>query len=301
MNEEDFFKSIDVRLSNIGCDETWRRKIANQEIWFSPISRNDQSSIDETLNKGDLGIQYLNEAKKHNLSFAIVGIGDIDLRKVEDFYIVDPREKIKIKVSKEKYLYYKIGGWGTQFVDDVFKVFADLMESHEKSNLKNVNFENSKDPMEELAEIESRAAELRNQLNLPPLVVKDKEAEIKAVEEAVESQEPNFNPFKKVEEPQPEPVAIVSQPFVNMDGVEIDSSLNKNMSIPISSDAKQRVEKRAAEYAQMEGVELPDKTPIPVANPNILDAKIEHKVVDPPVIDRRPSTQSRNPRFSPTR
>jgi hypothetical protein len=303
--DDDFFKSIDERLSNIGRDETWKRKIAGRDIWFAPISRNNQSIIDEILNKGDLGIQYLNEAKKHNLSYAIVGVDDIDLRQIKEFYVTDLKEKKKLQVSREKYLYHKIGDWGTQFVDDVFKVFADLMTAHEKKNLKDVSFENTKDPLEELSELESRVAELREQLKLPPLVVKNQTEETKALEQAVSESdsEPgsDFNPFKTVKQPEvgTEPI---QKPFVNMENVEIDASLRNQQLTPV--DVKQRVQKRSTEYAQIENLDqeqVIEKKPIPVANPNILDKHLERKEVEPPVLDPRPSHQSRNPRFSPPR
>lgn len=172
--DPDFLRELDAHVTNVGTDECWKRPIGGRVIWFAPIPFDSQAKINETLANEDLGAAALAEAKKVTLSFSIVGIDEIDLREYKNvgevFPVYDVRLKKEVKVTLDRYLAIKIQKWGAEFVDQAFDVFADLMVSHKNMNLKDIKFENAKDPHEELAELEMRAGELRERLGMPHLV-----------------------------------------------------------------------------------------------------------------------------------
>lgn len=177
--DETFFQELDSHISNIGSDKVWKRKIGGIEVWFTPISYTGQGkAMDKLLSDGE---GTLAETKRLSLANSIVGFDQFDLVKYRNagpVFPVQVRDEdgalVRAKVDLQKYVYDKISGWDSEFVDTAYKVFADLMEGHSKFLVKDVKFENLKSPTEELAELEQRVAELRDQLDLPQLVEPDR-------------------------------------------------------------------------------------------------------------------------------
>jgi hypothetical protein len=109
-----------------------------------------------------------------------------------------------------KYLSHKMEEWGIEWVDSAFEVFADIMETLKKENLKEVKFDNARSKQEELAELEEKVNDLRTELKMPRLVEEKpepEEAEAKgaatapaippAIPPSDELARP-FNPFQKI-------------------------------------------------------------------------------------------------------
>jgi hypothetical protein len=118
-------------------------------------------------------MNVINETKRVTLSFSIVGINELDLREYRDNIPRFPgisKDGSKVKVTLDRYIYNKMTYWGAQYIDDVFSVFADLIETDQKENLKNIKFENAKDPESELEELQKKVDELREALGKPRLV-----------------------------------------------------------------------------------------------------------------------------------
>jgi hypothetical protein len=166
------------------------------------------------LTNQELGSNIIGEVKRMTLSYAIVGFDGFDLRayKNEDpqFPMYDPREKKQVKVALHKYLSHKMEEWGIEWVDSAFEVFADIMETLKKENLKEVKFDNARSKQEELAELEEKVNDLRTELKMPRLVEEKpepEEAEAKgaatapaippAIPPSDELARP-FNPFQKI-------------------------------------------------------------------------------------------------------
>ncbi len=173
MDTPDFIAELEKAITNAGADEVWKRTIGDKVLWLSPVQSTGQEKTNEMLANPELGVNVVFESKKITLSHAIVGIGELDLRQYRGGAAVFPilnKEGKPVKVRLEEYIFYKMKGWGGQYVDDVFAVYADLLETHQKNNLKEIRFENAKDPRLELLELETRVAELRSQLGMPPLV-----------------------------------------------------------------------------------------------------------------------------------
>jgi hypothetical protein len=176
--DDDFFRDLDDKLTSVGSDEVWKRNIGNRNIWFSPVTFKGQSEVrslmEEANNTMSLGSNIIAEAQRKTLSHAIVGIDDISFLPYRNsshvFPMEDPRLGKVVKVDLSSYIYHKMGDWGDQFLDDVFKVFTDLIGTHEKNNLKNIIFENSRDPKEEHDDLYGRLIEIRQRLGLPELV-----------------------------------------------------------------------------------------------------------------------------------
>lgn len=222
--DADFLKELDDKFSNVGREQLWKKKIGEHIIWFSPPSQDDQMKINEIMSSDDLGVHLLSEVKKQTLALSIVGIDDLDLTKTRVIGPVPHPKKPgeSVNLPLDKFIYVKISQWGAQFVDDAFRVFADLMETHEKENLKNIKFENLKDPAVELAEAEARVDELRSQLGID-MPTEAEIARAAAEEEEEENLEENlegFDPFKSPgesggripqdrREPPPQPVIPV--------------------------------------------------------------------------------------------
>jgi hypothetical protein len=212
--DADFLKELDDKFSNVGREVIWKKKIGEHTIWFSPPAQDDQMKINETMSDDSLGIHIFSEVKKRTLAYSIVGIDDLDLTQIKVIGPVkDPKTKKPVNVPIDKFIYVKVSEWGAQFVDDAFKVFADLMETHEKDNLKDITFENLKDPAVELAEAEARVDELRQQLGVNmPSEAEIAKAAAEELEEEEAEEESGFDPFKPPEvsvrppqEPEPEP------------------------------------------------------------------------------------------------
>lgn len=338
--DESFFQELDAHITNVGTDKCWKRRIGGVNVWFSPIPYEGQLQANEALaslsklaetgeSDDGSGMDAIQETKRITLSHAIVGFDNFDLRKfrfagpcIPVLQSVGGKEK-QVKVELHKYIRAKIAGWGSDFVDTAFDVFADLMETHKRDIVKDIKFENLKDPKEELAELEMKAAQIRDQLNLPPMVeaeplgserssaeleVDDREASREIEESHPEAQQAeDFNPFKPVEpetdaappveeetvfpeRPLPPPVQTVPVPVPGrMEGAS-----------PIQRELVSRSQARPAQT-----VVVPSGTPddphsaIPSVPNDVLERPAEKKVVQPPRIDSRPAAQSRNPRFAP--
>lgn len=209
--DDDFFEELDRKVSNPVADVSWERTIGGVDIVFAPIDFEHQAKVNETLQRDDLGTQVLQETKRISMAAAIVGVNGMDLRKLSGKkLIIQGRDGKKKSVDVAGYMYEKMRGWDSEFLDACFSVFADLMDSHRKKLVDAVAFENAKDPREELLELEARAAEIREGLEMPPLVEVGSEAARTESDftpedrEELEDQEaPDFDPF----EVQPPPEA----------------------------------------------------------------------------------------------
>ena len=325
--DADFFSQLEESISNVGTDELWKETIGHRTVWLSPIPFAGQGKVQEALSNSSLGANIINESKRVTLANAIVGIDEIDLRPYRGagpvFGPVDFPGGKKLKVDLPTYIYHKMAGWGQQFIDDVFSIFADRMESHGKENVKDVKFENARAPVEELADMMLRVTELRIRLGLPPLV-EEGEAEKKTEseqfvedtlaqnEQAPEAKEPEetgpFDPFKtlKVDPVTPQPqrqsrpaapapqASAVPPPPREPDPVPVQS-------VPVASAPMGM--KRAAALADLEN-HVPTSSP---QSPFVASPSVESHVIEPtsrpsgpippPVID--PMKYGRNPRFSP--
>lgn len=321
---EDFFKELEESFSNVGTDEVWEAVVGGRKIKLSPIPFTGQGKVQEALTNRDLGSNVIGESKRITLSHALVGIDNLDLRSYRSagpvFGPVDMPGGKKLKVDLPTYIYIKLGSWGAQFIDDLFNVFADFMETHGKNNVKEVKFENSKNPADELGEVMVRMTELRIQLGLPPMVEKapaeevdeeaefikeqtdraaqmKKDAEAESEEEAPEAPEaPAFDPFRTVEvasrkgsTPKPAPAPPARARPVDPEPV---------MTIPTVSPP-QNV-RRAQQAAELEG-HVPSSTAqnpfIASASSDVIEAPAARPESSLPVID--PKQFGRNPRFSP--
>jgi hypothetical protein len=215
--ELDFIAELDQTLSNVGTDEVWKRKIGKLELWISPMSVTGQEKVTAAVEKAVPGTNIVGESKRVILSNSICGVNKQDLReyRFSDVPVFESknRDGKTVKVTLEKYLYAKMANWSSDYLDDVFSVYSDLMETFTRQNLQEVKFENSKDPHIELKELEEKAAALRAQLGLPKLIEKiDEEPTEEEIARAIDEEEAtnkgdeDFNPFKTIsknEIPQP--------------------------------------------------------------------------------------------------
>lgn len=330
--EPSFLAELEAAVTNVGTDVVWKRQVADRIVWLSPLSYTDQLKVQDTLVNEDLGSNAVQEAKRLTLSHAIVGFDALDLRphRGSMFPGTDKAGK-RLQVTMDKYVYQKIQGWSSDFVDLVFEVFADQMESFKNDLRKDVKFENAKDPYVELAELEERARVLRTELGLPQLagsqpasdVVDPKaDAETEAAETDASSEsegdppgEPEaFNPFRTIARPEPKAPPKAPAPTVEQADELLRSLESPNgtappavpppsaaVPVPIPGTRAATAAARAAELQALEQ-NFPLGTP---QNPyramdsiadEPLDAPAARNHVAPPVIDRV-GQQSRNPRF----
>jgi hypothetical protein len=165
---------LEQAFTNVGREEIWEKQIGDHSIKLSPISFPAQEKVNEVLSNKALGNNVVAETKRVTLSHSIVGLDGIDLTKYREagpvFTILDRKSGKNLKVVLDRYVYEKLNTWSAQYIDDLFEVYADLNESHQKSNLKNIKFENLKEPQIELLELEERVSELRRQLGKPQLI-----------------------------------------------------------------------------------------------------------------------------------
>lgn len=318
--DSDFLAKLDEQISNIGRDECWKREVGGRTVWYSTISYTAQIKVTEAITaEGVSGAFLVAESKRIGLSYAIVGIDEIDLRPYRDsgeiFTIPDPRKPgATVKVDLPKYIYHKMAQWGSDWIDTAFDVFADLMESFNKGNKSKIKFENFKDPHDELLELEVRVAELRGQLKLPHLVesipegkseesISPKHADETPSEPQGSASEPQaidapFDPFKALPEPEEsqEPIpGPIPQPITSLPVADI------NKMSPIE---KAMVSRRSAPASILDS-HPPQSTPdkplvgLPSINQEVLDQKMSgQSPISPPQINKNPANQSRNPRFS---
>lgn len=340
-DDPDFLADIEKAITNVGTDQHWVRKVGGRDIWFSPIPVSAQTKINELMVRKELASNVVLETKRTTLSYAIVGIDNFDLRK---FRFSNPTLQIRdksgklIQVSLDRYIYEKIVNWSGQFVDDAFSVFADLNESHQKNNLKDISFENLKDPHVELLELEVQVREIRKMLGMPNLVEAGSESARAQEETTPEDDEQELPEDDSDEEPSSEPESFASKPeefnpfktvrqdkipdFVlesekemaktraQQDGPVRPSSPMGNV-VPSQEFVRQNFPQSNSPPAPtpvLPSIESSAKpmrlTDIPgVHNPgfpdDVLEAPAPRATVAPPVIDG--NVQSRNPRFSPTR
>lgn len=275
MSEElDFIRDLEAAITNVGSDVSWERKVGSVSLVFSPLTVLAQERVTEQITKMD-GPTIIAESKRATLAHAIVGIGGIDLRghRGSVSFPGKSRDGKSVNVSLDKYVYEKIGSWGAQFVDDVFEVYSDLMESYQKANLKDVKFENAKNPYDELVDLEMRVHELRGQLGKPHLV----EAGSAEAAGTEDDEEPapaapvreEFSPFAKVPEARPAPAPSVEERAAAI--AEEDGGLDEAF-------------QRAAAAAPRERMDVVDA-------PAVRRADVKPPVLDPPSVNR-------NPRFS---
>lgn len=186
--EPDFIAELDRTLTNVGTDVFWKKKVGKLEIWLSPLSVTGQERVTAALEKAVAGLNIVGESKKVTLSNVIVGVNSSDLREFRNGAPAFPskgKDGKSVNVTLEKYLYDKMANWSTDYLDDVFSVYADLMESFQKQNLKEIKFENAKDPHIELQELEQKVGALRGQLGLPQLVERGSEEAAEPSPEAI--------------------------------------------------------------------------------------------------------------------
>ncbi|HEY8096295.1 MAG TPA: hypothetical protein VIE65_09445 [Methylobacter sp.] len=219
--DDTFFQELDKHVSNIGTDRIWKRKIGDRLVWFSPVDFSGEAKTwDKIVSEEE---NALRETKRLALSNSIVGFDDYDLRKWRYAGPTFPMEgkddkgnTRTIKVDLPKYIYSKIAHWDAAFVDTAYRVFADLMASHEKFLTQEITFENLKSPMEELSELELRIATLRDELGLPQLVAHDKinseATEDQADPDADIDDEEQFEAASSINEEYPEENSLIQKP-----------------------------------------------------------------------------------------
>lgn len=324
MTDFDFIAELDKTISNAGSEEIWKRTVGGIEIWFSPITATGREAVNEVLNKSNAGVNVVGESKRLTLSYAIVGINNIDLHEYKHGQAVFPildREKKQVKVTLDKYIYDKMRFWGDQFLDDVFMVYGDLLESHARENLKDVKFEN-KDPRLELAELQQRANTLRASLGLPKLVEEqpgavspeDEEPLGLDGEENEEAPPKGFSPFQPVPqqaqtpEPEPEPEIEVARPPPQPPVMTIPVPVIRQKGVPSAQpnppgppspeDLEFESQQQAAVVQQKNGPILHKAQPS-VSTDEVIEesAASRNKGVPRPVIDKPPTNI--NPRFHP--
>jgi hypothetical protein len=171
---DDIFQEIEASLSRIGSQVIWKRDIGGRLMWLSPITHTGQQRVVAAINDSEAaGANIVHDMKRLTLSFSIVGIDGLDLTKYRTNDPMLPftgRDGRQVLVTLDKFIYEKMSQWSAQFVDDLFSVYADLLESHGKENLSKIKFDNVKSPEDELRELESKAAGIRAQLGKPQLI-----------------------------------------------------------------------------------------------------------------------------------
>lgn len=291
--DQDFLSELDNAISHIGTNKVWKRTIGGLEISFSPIPYEYQLKINETIQNSDLGSAILAESKRVTLSYAIVGIDKFDFK---EYRFSSPQFQIKgrdggnKKVSLSDYLYHKMGKWEAQFIDDCFSVFADLMNSNVKENLKDIQFENLKDPLEEMNDLILRVAEIRDQLGLPHLVDPLKEPErLKFDQDVVET--------KDIDVPEPTPIPKKVEPETVSDiGLDImPESLFRKINSAPPVPPPELLENPKDGESSTERPFIPKSS----RSDDVIDAQREKADIQKLMIDRPP--ENKNPRFSQSR
>lgn len=289
--DDNFFKQLDEALTNVGSDKYWERKIGGHAVWLSPVPFKSQHKINELLSNSELGANIIGEVKRMTLSYAIVGFDGHDLRPYRNdtpqFPTFDSREKKQVKVALHKYLSHKMEEWGTEWVDSAFEVFADIMETVKKENLKEVKFDNAKNKRDELDELEEKVRDLRDDLDMPRLVEEKPEPEKPVTTEPVvpvvpESVPEPFSPFQKL------PQAVV-EPFHQTPVVPVPTVVTPTMPT-------------GAKSVEIDGVGTTSSPGKPYVAGMPVDVIEERPPRDaPPPIEIDPVRQSINPRFKQVR
>lgn len=292
--DDNFFKKLDEALTNVGSDKYWERKIGGHVVWLSPVPFKCQHKVNELLTNPELGTNVIGEVKRMTMSFAIVGFDGLDLRPYRDdtpqFPVMEHREKKQVKVALHKYLSYKMEEWGTEWIDSAFEVFADIMETIKKENLKEVKFENARDKREELAELEEKVRDLRIELGLPLLVEVSANADAPPVEKAPPPPEPEepppppFDPFRKL--PQAAQAAQPPAPIATQQPVPVPQ-------IPVTP-----VPRQVPSLDMAGATSSPEQPYVAGRGGDVIESR---PVREPLPIELDPVRQSTNPRFKQTR
>lgn len=240
--DDDFLEELDRRVSNINLDKYWERKFGDLVLWLSPIDYTQQIRVKEVLRQ-EANPNALEETKRVTLSGAIVGIGsEGDVMDLRPKRLAGKVIRIRGKGGKDElvdlpeFLYRKISNWDAEFIDLVFDVYADVLQSHRKTMEKDLRFENLKDPRDELQELEEKAAEIRRDLGLPPTVEAKKldgtappdveetpaEGGVPESEEPAEAVPPADGPPPPPEEPPPDPPPPASIALDPLPETELD-------------------------------------------------------------------------------
>lgn len=172
MENLDFLESIDKAFTSIGMEKRWVRVIAGRKFIFGPISYTGSHRWKDTILQSIESANTVLDSRRIMLSEAIMGVDDID------FSGIDPSEKkFQVRVDGKvramnirEYLAHKMLDWDSQLIEDMFNVYADITQSMSSDNLKEVVFENVRDPRAMLVDLTSQVNELRAELNLEPLI-----------------------------------------------------------------------------------------------------------------------------------
>lgn len=334
----DFIAELDRDITNLGIEKVWKRTICGYEISFSPISHTSKQKINEIMLEQEAGAETLSEAKRLTLSHAIVGIGKHDLKRYhlteEPVFSIKNREGKTVKVCLSKYLYDKVQDWDDQLFETAFDVYSDLMETHEKESVKDVEFQNMKNPVDELGELMIRVTLLRRQLGLPDLVEAGEqqvaeEPSVAAAPEAPEEEPaapepvpqrkaPNararaeelqqemeeFDPFKAVEQRAPRQVPpqrqVQPQPAPRRPA-QPPPHQSAPPDRPVIHQRTQEIADELGESVSAHSAsshEAPHAPRYAAAADHVIETSHQNALpVAPPVIDRPPVT-SVNPRFA---
>ena len=316
MDDLDFLDELDKKVSNINLDIFWDKIIGGHKVRLSPIDFTHQMKVKAVLqNNNDEVNNVLDEIKRITISGALTGFDGLDFQNKRQlgktFKIKGTNGKKDELVDFSELLYRKLAHWDAEFIDLVFEVFTDLMETHRKEMSKDVVFENSKSPREELEELEMKVSELRMRLKLPPLVeakklTEDEVPENSEPEESSEESPPDeeeFNPFEKKVSVEPESIntgleesSVVETPPVSQSTQGSDKELS-----PIERALQKRV--GGPPVSLTVPVVVPPGSRIlahqaqPSVESDVVEAPAQRKVVDPPIIDPRVDRQNVNPRF----
>jgi hypothetical protein len=321
MDDLDFLDELDKKVSNINLDIFWDRIIGGHKVRLSPIDFTHQMKVKAVLqnsSNNDEVNNVLDEIKRITISGALTGFDGLDFQNKRQagktFRIKGTNGKKDELVDFSELLYRKLAHWDAEFIDLVFEVFTDLMETHRKEMSKDVVFENSKSPREELEELEMKVAELRVRLKLPPLV----EAKKLTEDEISGDSEPEDSPEDSIEEELSEEEFDPFKKKVNVESDSVDARLEEPSAVevppPFQPTPEQDREPSPIERALQKRVGGPPVSlAVPVVVPpgsriiahqaqpsvesDVVEAPAQRKVVDPPVIDPRVDRQNVNPRF----
>lgn len=318
--DQEFFDELDRAITDVGTNTVWKRQIGDLLIWISPITADAQDKVNEVTMNPALGAAVVSMSKKSTLSHAIVGINTIDLtsyRNVPPMFPSTRRDGKITKVSLDKYLFNKMAGWSAHFIDDVFAVYADLTESFQKNNLKEIKFENAKHPIQELQELEARAAEIRSELGMTPLVETSKDeakpdTSLAAPEDDIESlEEPilAFDPFAvPVNTPDPNPSVRIAAPPITGTVPRPSTTLPIGPTIGLPPQIPSNmipappvpIPRISGNRLTPEMLEIPPErkiyNPMPSVAPEVIDSKLPTAPNQAPIINPRPGNL--NPRFA---
>lgn len=326
--DEDILSELDRQLTNVSLDKYWVRKVGDLELWLSSIDYVQSNRVKKVL-EGEFGLE---EAKRVTVSAALVGINGVDLRPLR---LAGKTIKVKDRAGKgelvdlPEYVYRKIAGWDVEFVETVFDVYADIMESHKRDLVKDIVFENAKSPQDELDDLEQKAASLRARLGKPPLVEAARldrepvEDDLGPEPDAQEDPAPpeeqdgppekpsdvsylgpedDFDPFEAVKKVG-RAASSRSAPAVSSSSpAAVGPSAPPAAPVPVPPVAPPSAIEEA--MARRRGV-APSAAPPVVrplaAQPSVPDEVLERKsarvVADPPSVNPAPGAQSLNPRF----